>query len=131
MVYNDVLGIRLICVLMQRDRVIAYTSQQMKVHKNYLMHDLELATVVSTLQIWRDYLYGLSIKLYSDHKSLKYIFTQKEFNCRQRRRFKFLTDYGIEIAYQSTKANVVADALSRRPVLNVARLAMTRIQYDD
>ncbi|WP_370657009.1 Ty3/Gypsy family RNase HI domain-containing protein, partial [Klebsiella pneumoniae] len=73
------------CVLMQQGKVIAYASRQLKVHeKNYPIHDLELAAVVFALKIWRHYLYGVSIKFYTDHKSLKYIFTQRDLNMRQR-----------------------------------------------
>ena len=74
------------CVLMQNDRVIAYASRQLKKHEeNYPTHDLELAAVVFALKIWRHYLYVVPCKIFTDHKSLKYIFTQKELNLRQRR----------------------------------------------
>ncbi|KAI3669849.1 hypothetical protein L6452_41291 [Arctium lappa] len=74
------------CVLMQRGKVIAYASRQLKDHeKNYPTHDLELATVVFALKLWRHYLYGTKYTLFTDHKSLKYIFDQKDLNIRQRR----------------------------------------------
>jgi hypothetical protein len=83
-VYSDASHKRLGCVLKQQGKVIAYASRQLKNHKrNYPTHDLELAAVVFALKIWRDYLYGSKCKIYTDHKSLKYIFTQKDLNMRQ------------------------------------------------
>ncbi|KAL0546143.1 hypothetical protein IC582_016049 [Cucumis melo] len=71
------------CILMQQDKVVAYASRQLKSHEqNYPTHDLELAAVVFTLKIWRHYLYGEKIQIFTDHKSLKYFFTQKELNMR-------------------------------------------------
>jgi hypothetical protein len=82
-VYCDALYIGLRCVLMQEGKVVAYSSQQLKVHeKNYPTHDLELAAVVHALKTWRQYLYGHKCDIYTDHKSLKYIFTQSELNMR-------------------------------------------------
>ena len=102
------------CVLMQNDRVIAYASRQLKKHEeNYPTHDLELVAVVFSLKIWRHYLYGVPYRIYTDHKSLQYIFTQKELNLRQRRWFELIKDYDCTIEYHPGKANVVADALSR------------------
>ncbi|KAK9111390.1 hypothetical protein Scep_018909 [Stephania cephalantha] len=102
-------------VLMQDGRVIAYTSRQLKIHeKNYRTHDLELAAVVFALKIWRHYLYEEKFALFTDHKSLKYIFTQKELNMRLRHWLEFLEDYDFSLEYHPGKANVVADALSRR-----------------
>ncbi|KAI3821409.1 hypothetical protein L1987_08976 [Smallanthus sonchifolius] len=116
-VYSDASGQGLGCVLMQRGRVIAYASRQLKVHEvNYPTHDLELAAVVFALKIWRHYLYGVKFTIYSDHKSLKYFFEQKELNMRQRRWLELLKDYDCEIMYHPRKANVVADALSRKDV---------------
>ena len=112
-VYSDASGVGLGCVLTQRGKVIAYASRQLKEHeKNYPTHDLELAAVVFALKIWRHYLYGTKCKLFTDHKSLQYLFNQKELNMRQRRWLELLKDYGCEILYHPGKANVVADALS-------------------
>ncbi|GJT22977.1 putative reverse transcriptase domain-containing protein [Tanacetum coccineum] len=102
-------------VLMQREKVIAYASCQLKIHeKNYTTHDLELGAVVFALKIWRHYLYGTSCTVFTDHKSLQHILNQKELNMRQRRWLKLLSDYDCEIRYHPGKANVVADALSRK-----------------
>ncbi|KAD3640698.1 hypothetical protein E3N88_29921 [Mikania micrantha] len=114
-VYSDASYLGLGCVLMQRGKVIAYASRQLKTHEiNYPIHDLELAAVVFALKIWRHYLYGVKCTIYTDHKSLKYFFTQKELNMRQRRWLELLKDYDCEILYHPGKANVVADALSRK-----------------
>ncbi|KAL0537052.1 hypothetical protein IC582_026020 [Cucumis melo] len=103
------------CVLMQQGKVVAYASRQLKSHEqNYPTHDLELAAVVFALKIWRHYLYGEKIQIFTDHKSLKYFFTQKELNMRQRRWLELVKDYDCEILYHPGKANVVADALSRK-----------------
>ena len=100
---------------MQHGRAIAYASRQLIIHeKNYPTHDLELAAVIFALKIWRHYLYGVSCEIFTDHKSLKYIFTQKELNMRQRRWLELMKDYDITIQYHPEKANVVADALSRK-----------------
>ena len=116
-IYSDASKLGLGCVLMQDGRVIAYASRQLRSHEqNYPTHDLELAAIVFALKIWRHYLYGRSCKIYTDHKSLKYIFTQKELNMRQRRWLELIKDYDLEIAYHAGKANVVADALSRKSV---------------
>jgi hypothetical protein len=103
------------CVLMQQGKVIAYASRQLKDHeRNYPVHDLELATIVYALKIWRHYLLQETMEIYTDHKSLKYIFTQKELNMRQRRWLELIKDYDCHIMYHPGKANVVADALSRK-----------------
>ncbi|TYK18694.1 ty3-gypsy retrotransposon protein [Cucumis melo var. makuwa] len=100
-------------------KVVAYTSRQLKSHEqNYPTHDLELAAVVFALKIWRHYLYGEKIQIFTDHKSLKYFFTQKEFNMRQRRWLELVKDYDCEILYHLGKANVVADALSRKKIID-------------
>ncbi|KAK1649149.1 hypothetical protein QYE76_066954 [Lolium multiflorum] len=113
-VYCDASKIGLGCVLMQEGKVISYLSRQLKQHEqNYPTHDLELAAVVLALKVWRHYLMGNRCEIYSDHKSLKYIFTQKELNMRQRRWLELIKDYDMEIHYHPGKANVVADALSR------------------
>jgi hypothetical protein len=103
------------CILMQQDKVIVYASRQLKDHeRNYPTHDLELASVVFALKIWRHYLFREKVEIYTDHQSLKYIFSQKELNMRQRRWLELLKDYDCYILYHPWKANVVADALSRK-----------------
>jgi hypothetical protein len=93
-VYCDASGSDLGCVLMQEGRVIAYASRQLRRHEeHYPTHDLELAAVVHALKIWRHYLLGNICHIYTDHKSLKYIFTQSELNMRQRRWFELIKDY--------------------------------------
>jgi hypothetical protein len=100
---------------MQEGRVIAYASRQLKKHEeHYPTHDLELAAVVHALKVWRHYLLGNICHIYTDHKSLKYIFTQSELNMRQRRWLELIKDYDLEVHYHPGKANVVADALSRK-----------------
>ncbi|GJU06631.1 putative reverse transcriptase domain-containing protein [Tanacetum coccineum] len=102
-------------VLMQREKVISYASRQLKIHeKNYTTHDLELGAVVFALKIWRHYLYGTKCTVFTDHKSLQHILDQKELNMRQRRWLELLSDYDCDIRYHPRKANVVADALSRK-----------------
>ncbi|XP_031127569.1 uncharacterized protein LOC116029662, partial [Ipomoea triloba] len=109
--YTDASHKGLGCVLMQHGRVIAYASRQLKPHEaNYPTHDLELAAVVFALKIWRHYLYGVTCKIFTDHQSLKYIFTQRDLNLRQRRWLELIKDYDLEIQYQEGKANKVADA---------------------
>ena len=103
------------CGLMQREKVIAYASRQLKVHeKNYTTLDLELGAVVFALKIWRHYLYGTRCTIFTDHKSLQHIFDQTELNMRQLRWEELLNDYDCAIKYHLGKANVVADALSRK-----------------
>ncbi|GKC58554.1 putative reverse transcriptase domain-containing protein, partial [Tanacetum coccineum] len=129
-VYCDASGLGLGCVLIQRGKVIAYASRQLKIHeKNYTTHDLELGAVVFALKIWRHYLYGTKSVIYTDHKSLQHIFSQKELNMRQRRWIELFSDYDCEIRYHPGKANVVADALSRkeRVKLDNRCLNMTRL----
>jgi ribonuclease HI len=87
--------------------------------KNYPTHDLELAAVVHAMKTWRHYIYGQKCDIYTDHKSLKYIFTQLELNMRQRRWLELIKDYELEIHYHPGKANVVADALSRKSQVNM------------
>ncbi|KAI3510643.1 hypothetical protein L1887_17775 [Cichorium endivia] len=103
---------------MQREKVIAYASRQLKPHEvNYTTHDLELGAVVFALKIWRHYLYGTKCTVFTDHKSLQHILNQKELNMRQRRWVELLSDYECDIRYHPGKANVVADALSRKEYL--------------
>ncbi|GJZ63212.1 putative reverse transcriptase domain-containing protein [Tanacetum coccineum] len=114
-VYCDASHKGLGTVLMQREKVIAYASRQLKVHeKNYTTHDLELGAVVFALKMWRHYLYGTKCVVFTDHKSLQHILDQKELNMRQRHWLELLSDYDCEIRYHPGKANVVADALSRK-----------------
>ena len=124
--YSDALGIGFGCVLMQDGNVVAYASRQLKPHEqNYLTHDLELAAVVFALKIWRHYLYGEKCRIYTDHKSLKYLLTQKELNLRQRRWLELLKDYDCIIDYHPGKANIVADVLSRKTTVAMS------LQYSD
>jgi hypothetical protein len=114
-VYCDASGSGLGCVLMQKGQVIAYASRQLPRHEeHYPTHDLELTKVVHALKIWHHYLLGNTCHLHTDYKSLKYIFTQSELNMRQRRWLELIKDYDLEIHYHLGKANVVADALSRK-----------------
>ena len=103
------------CVLMQSERVVVYGLRQLKNHeRNYPTHDIEFATIVFALKIWRHNLYGERFEMFSDHKSLKYIFTQRDLNMRQRRWMEYLEDYDFTLHYHPSKANVVANALSRK-----------------
>jgi ribonuclease HI len=120
LVYFDASYTGIGCVLMQKGRVVAHSSRQLKIHeKNYPTHDLELAAVVHALNTWRHYLYGQKCDVYTDHKSLKYIFTQSELNMRQRKWLELIKDYELEIHYHLGKANVVADALSTKSQVNM------------
>nr|GEX17338.1 putative reverse transcriptase domain-containing protein [Tanacetum cinerariifolium] len=126
--YCDASNQRFRCVLMQRGKVIAYASRQLNIpEKNYTTHDLELGAVVFALKIWRHYLYRTKSVIYTDHKSLQYIFDQKELNMRQRRWIKLLNDYECKIKYHPGKANVVADALSRKERLKPRRAIVDRL----
>ena len=127
-VYCDASHLRLGCVLMQEKKAVAYASRQLKVHeRNYPTHDLELAVIVFALKIWRHYLYGAQFRVFSDHKSLKYLFDQKELNMRQRRWMEFLKDYDFELLYHPGKVNVVVDALSRK-TLHTAHLMIKEVE---
>ena len=122
-VYSDASYQGLGCVLMQHNKVVAYASRQLRPHEvSYPVHDLELAAVVHALKIWRHHLYGETFQVFTDHKSLKYLMTQKELNMRQRRWMELLKDYDCTIEYHPGKANVVADALSRKAGSSLARL---------
>jgi hypothetical protein len=104
---------------MQDGQVVSYASHQLRKHEeNYPTHDLELAVVVHSLKIWRHYLIGHRCEIYSDHKSLKYIFMQNDLNLRQRRWLELIKDYDLGINYHRGKANVVADALSCKKYCN-------------
>jgi hypothetical protein len=106
---------------MQEGHLIAYASRQLRKHElNYPTHDLELAVVVHALKIWRHYIMGTKCQVYTDHKSLKYIFTQKDLNLRQRRWMELIKDYDFEIHYHPSKGNLVADALSRKEHVHAA-----------
>lgn len=110
-------------VLMQDRKVVAYASRQLRPHEvNYPTHNLELADVIHALKIWRHYLIGNRCEVYTDHKSLKYIFTQTELNMRQRRWLELIKDYDLGIHYHPGKANVVADALSRKTYCNAVKV---------
>ncbi|GKE55901.1 reverse transcriptase domain-containing protein [Tanacetum coccineum] len=128
-VYCDASNQELGCVLMQRGKVIAYASRQLKIHeKNYTTHDLELGAVMFALKTWRHYFYGTKSVIYTDHKSLQHIFDQKELNMRQRRWIELFSNYECDIRYHPGKANVVADALSRKERVKPRRvraMAMT------
>ncbi|GJX93618.1 putative reverse transcriptase domain-containing protein [Tanacetum coccineum] len=117
------------CVDCKREKVNPLAYHQLKIHeKNYTTHDLELGAVVFSLKLWRHYLYGTKCTLFTDHKSLKHIFNQKELNMRQHRWLELLSDYDCEIRYHPGKVNVVADTLSRKerePPLRVRALVMT------
>ncbi|GJU09287.1 putative reverse transcriptase domain-containing protein [Tanacetum coccineum] len=122
-VYCDALGLVLGCVLMQRGKVIAYASRQLKIHeKNYTTHDLELVVVVFALKIWRHYLYGTKRIIYTDHKSRQRIFNQKELNMRQHHWIELFNDYDCKICYHLGKSNVVANALSRKEMIKPRRI---------
>nr|GFB18981.1 putative reverse transcriptase domain-containing protein [Tanacetum cinerariifolium] len=113
--YCDALHKGLGAVLTQREKVFSYASRQLKIHeKNYTTHDLELGAVMFALKIWRHYLYGMKCTVFTDHKSLQHILDQKELNMRQSRWLELCSDYDCEIRYHLGKANVVADALSRK-----------------
>nr|GEY31121.1 putative reverse transcriptase domain-containing protein [Tanacetum cinerariifolium] len=115
MVYYDASYKGLGAVLMQREKVIAYASRQLKIHKkNYTTYDLELGAVVFALRMWRHYLYGMRCVMFTDHKSLQHILDQKELDMRQRRWLELLGDYDCEIHYHPGKGNVVADALCQK-----------------
>ena len=112
--YCDASKDRLRCVLMQSRGVVAYGSLQLKNHdQSYLTHHMELAAIVFALKAWLHYLYSEKFEVFSDHKSLKYIFTQRDLNMRQRRWMAYVEDYDFTLHYHPSKANVVVDALSR------------------
>jgi hypothetical protein len=118
-IYCDAFGQGLGCVLIQDGHVVAYASRQLRNMKKYLTHDLELAAVMHALKIWRHYIIGKRCEVYLDHKSLKYIFTQPDLNLRQRRWLELIKDYDLGINYHPGKANMEADASSKRFHLNM------------
>ncbi|KAL2251426.1 UNVERIFIED_CONTAM: Transposon Ty3-G Gag-Pol polyprotein, partial [Sesamum indicum] len=129
-VFTDASRQGLGCVLMQHGRVIAYASRQLRPHEiNYPTHDVKLAAIVHVLKIWRHYLYEETFQIFTDHKSLKYIPTQKELNLRQRRWMELLKDYDCTIDYDPGKANIVADALSRKTVDQLAGMICYNMEY--
>jgi hypothetical protein len=92
-------------VLMQYSKVIVYASIQLQAHKiNYPVYDLELVAIVFVLRVWRHYLYGFHVKIFMDHKSLRYLMTQKELNMWQRRWMKLIKDYDCIIDYHLGRA---------------------------
>jgi hypothetical protein len=128
-IYYDASSQGLGCVLMQDGHVVAYASWQLRKHEaHYPIHDLELVAVVHTLKIWRLYLMGKRCELYTDHKSLKYIFTWSDLNLRQKRWLEPIKDYDLGINYHPGKANVVVDALSR--MSHVSQLVVDSIPFE-
>jgi hypothetical protein len=119
-VYCDALRQCLGCVLMQEGKVVSYASRQLRKHEQtYPTHDQELAAIVHTLKIWGHYIIGNKCQIFTDHKSLKYIFTQRDLNLRQRRWLELIKDYDLDIQYHPGKANVVADAMSHKSQANM------------
>jgi hypothetical protein len=128
-VYYDALGQGLGCILMQDGLVVDHALRELRKHEeHYPTHDSELAGIVHDLKIWRQYLIGKICEIYSDHKSLKYIFAQLDLNLGQRTWLELIKDYDLGINYHSGKANVVADALSQRSHLN--QLIVEQMPFD-
>ncbi|KAI3767952.1 hypothetical protein L2E82_18381 [Cichorium intybus] len=114
-VYCDASKKGLGCMRMQRGKVISYASRQLETHKvNYTTHDFDLGAAVFALKIRRHYMYDTRCTVFTNHKSLQHIFNQKKLNMRQRKWVELLNDYECDIRYHLGKANVVADALSRK-----------------
>ncbi|WRX16227.1 Reverse transcriptase domain - like 10 [Theobroma cacao] len=129
MVFCEASGVGLRCLLMQHGKVITYASRQLKRYEqNYPIHDLEMAAIVFALKIWRHYLYGETCEIYTDHKSLKYIFQQRDLNLRQRRWIELLKDYDCTILYHPGKANVVAETNALLAHFRVRPILMDRIK---
>nr|CAN60882.1 hypothetical protein VITISV_008812 [Vitis vinifera] len=122
-VYIDAFHQGLCYVLMQHGKVVAHASRQLKPYeRNYPTHDLELVVVVFALKIWRHFLFGETCEIFTDHKSLKYLFSQKELNMRQKRWIELLKDYDYIIQYHLGKANAMVDALSRKSIGSLAAI---------
>ncbi|KAA3473636.1 DNA/RNA polymerases superfamily protein [Gossypium australe] len=131
-VYSDASFNGLGCMLMQDGQVVAYASRQLKSHeKNYPTHDLELVAIIFALKIWRHCLYCEKCRIFTDHKSLKYLMDQKDLNLRQRRWLELLKDYELVIDYHPRKANVVADALSRKSLYALRVMSTSLSLFDD
>ncbi|KAA3488432.1 reverse transcriptase [Gossypium australe] len=131
-VYSDASLNGLGCVLMQEGKVIAYASRQLKPHeKNYPTHDLELAAIMFALKFWRHHLYGERCRIFTDHKSLKYLMTRKELNLRQRRWLELIKDYELVIDYHPGTANIVADALSRKSLFALKAMSTQMTLLED
>ena len=123
MIFSDASLNGLGCVLMQEGKVVAYASRLLKPHENnYPTHNLELVAIVFVLKFWRHYLYGEKCFIYTDHKNLKYLPSQRELNLRQRRWMELIKDYDCVIDYHPGKANVVVDALSRKTMQTLRTL---------
>ena len=119
-VYYDASKMGLGGVLMQNGQIMAYALRQLRVHeKNYPTHDLELVVIVSALKIWRHYLFSSRFEVFSDHKSLKYLFDQNELNMRQRTWLELSKDCDFSLNYHPGKANVEADALRKMMYINI------------
>ena len=122
-VYFDASRVGLGCVLMQAGKMIVYACRQLKVlEKNYPTHGLEFAVVVFGMKLLRHYLYGVHVDVFTDHKSLQYVFTQRELNLRQHRWLELLKDYDMNVHYHPGKANVLADALSRMRIRSTTHI---------
>ncbi|KAA3466757.1 DNA/RNA polymerases superfamily protein [Gossypium australe] len=131
-VFSDASMNGLGCVLMQEGKVIAYASRQLKPYeKNYPTHDLELAVIVFALNIWRHHLYDERCRIFTDHKSLKYLMTQKELNLKQRMWLELIKDYDLVVDYHLGKANVVADALSKKSLFALRAMNTRMALLDD
>ncbi|XP_070015007.1 uncharacterized protein [Nicotiana sylvestris] len=128
-VYFDASRIGQGFILMQHGKAIVYASRQLQKHEqNYPTHDLELAAVIFALKIWRQYLYGVHIVVFTDHQSLQYLFKQRELNLRKRRWLELLKDYDVDILYHPGKANIVADALSRKSMGSLSHVEVDKVK---
>jgi hypothetical protein len=123
-VYCDASSTSLGCVLIQEGRVISYSHQLRRHEENCPTCDLELAAMVMALRTWWHYLLGNVVLIYTNHKSLKYIFTQLDLNMRKRRWLELIKDYELEVHYHPVKANVVRDTLSCRLTATTCQLCV-------